>query len=193
MDTTASNAALVIEFHNIVNDAASRPPSPDPEAELMKRHFSGEEAVGQFPLTASPSILLHVLSSSGLDRSTQRIQGDEVTRGPHLLMWRLPTCMRIYTGGWFTISLSLSIPFSSPTPPQTPTSATLPRSHKPGGRGSSIKQHRLIGLRLAEIPCDPGIPDLAILFRYLCSGSLGVEFGRWGWLSDQFRSVVFVV
>uniref|UniRef100_A0A8R7PHD8 RCC1-like domain-containing protein n=1 Tax=Triticum urartu TaxID=4572 RepID=A0A8R7PHD8_TRIUA len=68
MDTTASNAALVIEFHNIVNDAAApRSPSPDPEAELMKRHFSGEEAEGQFPLTASPSILLHVLSSSGLD------------------------------------------------------------------------------------------------------------------------------
>jgi hypothetical protein len=67
MDTAASNAALVIEFHNIVNDAAPRSPSPDPEAELMKRHFSGEEAVGQFPLTASPSILLHVLSSSDLD------------------------------------------------------------------------------------------------------------------------------
>ena len=68
MDTTASNAALVIEFHNIVNDAAApRSPSPDPEAELMKRHFSREEAVGKFPLTAIPSILLHVLSSYGLE------------------------------------------------------------------------------------------------------------------------------
>ncbi|KAF7017017.1 hypothetical protein CFC21_030517 [Triticum aestivum] len=68
MDTTASNAVLVIEFQNIVNDvAAPRSPSPDPEAELMKRHFSREEAVGKFPLTAIPSILLHVLSSSDLD------------------------------------------------------------------------------------------------------------------------------
>uniref|UniRef100_A0ACD5V7I8 Uncharacterized protein n=1 Tax=Avena sativa TaxID=4498 RepID=A0ACD5V7I8_AVESA len=61
MDATASEAALVIQFHNIVNDAA------DPEAERAKRHVSGEEAIGQFPLTASPSILLHLLSSCELD------------------------------------------------------------------------------------------------------------------------------
>lgn len=68
MDATASDAAMVIEFHKIVNEAVSRSPSPDPETELMKRHFSGEEAIEQFPLTASPSILLHVvLSSTALD------------------------------------------------------------------------------------------------------------------------------
>ncbi|KAI5014572.1 hypothetical protein ZWY2020_055962 [Hordeum vulgare] len=67
MDATASNPAVVTEFHNIVNDVAPRSTSPDRELDLAKRHFSGEEAVGQFPLTASPSILLHVLSSSELD------------------------------------------------------------------------------------------------------------------------------
>lgn len=67
MDATASEAALVIQFHNIVNDAASHSPPRDPEVELAKRHSSGEEAIGQFPLTANPSILLHLLSSCELD------------------------------------------------------------------------------------------------------------------------------
>uniref|UniRef100_A0ACD5UQT4 Uncharacterized protein n=1 Tax=Avena sativa TaxID=4498 RepID=A0ACD5UQT4_AVESA len=67
MDATASEAALVIQFHNIVNDAAPHSPLADPEAERAKRQFSGEEAIGQFPLTASPSILLHLLSSCELD------------------------------------------------------------------------------------------------------------------------------
>ncbi|CAM0904131.1 unnamed protein product [Alopecurus aequalis] len=68
MDVPASEAALVIQFHNIVNDATSHPSCPtDAEAERGKRHFSGDEAIGQFPLTANPSILLHLLSSCELD------------------------------------------------------------------------------------------------------------------------------
>jgi hypothetical protein len=67
MDATASEASLVIQFHNIVHDATSQSPQRDPEDEHTKRHFSGEEAIGQFPLAANPSILLHLLSSCELD------------------------------------------------------------------------------------------------------------------------------
>jgi hypothetical protein len=67
MDATASEAALVIQFHNIVHDDTSLSPPRDPEAEPSKRHVSGEEAIGQFPLAANPSILLHLLSSCELD------------------------------------------------------------------------------------------------------------------------------
>ena len=67
MDATASEAALVIQFHNIVNDATSHSLPLDPDAEHAKRHFRGDEAMGQFPLTANPSILLHLLSSCELD------------------------------------------------------------------------------------------------------------------------------
>ncbi|XP_047064090.1 ultraviolet-B receptor UVR8-like [Lolium rigidum] len=67
MDATASEASLVIQFHNIVHDATSQSPQRDPEDEHTKRHFSGEEAIGQFPLAANPSILLQLLSSCELD------------------------------------------------------------------------------------------------------------------------------
>jgi hypothetical protein len=51
MDATESKASVVIKFHNIVNETTS--------------HFC--PSLQQIPLTANPSILLHVLSSYGLE------------------------------------------------------------------------------------------------------------------------------
>lgn len=67
MDATGSKAALVIQFHTIVNDASSRSSSPDREAEGTKHHCSVNEATEQFLLTVNPSVLLRVLSSCELD------------------------------------------------------------------------------------------------------------------------------
>jgi len=51
MDATDSKASVAIKIHNIVNEATSHSCPP----------------LQQIPLTANPSILLHVLSSYGLE------------------------------------------------------------------------------------------------------------------------------
>ncbi|XP_062185452.1 uncharacterized protein LOC133889033 [Phragmites australis] len=67
MDSTDSKASVVIKFHNIVNETSSHSSPSHPATDRSKRHCFGNEATEQCPLTANPSILLHVLSSYELD------------------------------------------------------------------------------------------------------------------------------
>ncbi|KAF0891689.1 hypothetical protein E2562_010905 [Oryza meyeriana var. granulata] len=68
MDATASKVSTVIQFHNIVSEATSDSSSSlHPAAERSKRRCFRNEAAGECPLTANPSILLHVLSTCDLD------------------------------------------------------------------------------------------------------------------------------
>jgi hypothetical protein len=67
MDATDSKASVVIKFHKIVNETSSHSSPSHPATDRSHRHCFGNEATEQCPLTANPSILLHVLSSYELD------------------------------------------------------------------------------------------------------------------------------
>uniref|UniRef100_A0A7N0R8D1 Uncharacterized protein n=1 Tax=Kalanchoe fedtschenkoi TaxID=63787 RepID=A0A7N0R8D1_KALFE len=66
MDITASGAPTV--QYNIPDPSITAlVPSPLPFYERLKRHCYGESSPGEFPLAASPSIVLHVLTACNLD------------------------------------------------------------------------------------------------------------------------------
>ncbi|KAL6652506.1 hypothetical protein ACP70R_011431 [Stipagrostis hirtigluma subsp. patula] len=69
MDAKNSEASAAIEIQNIVTKTISDSSSSSPPAssDRSPRHCYGNEATEQPPLTANPSILLHVLSSYGLE------------------------------------------------------------------------------------------------------------------------------
>ncbi|XP_006653534.2 E3 ubiquitin-protein ligase HERC2-like [Oryza brachyantha] len=68
MDATASKVSRVIQFHDIGSEVTSDSSStPHPAEERLQRRCLRNEAAGEFPLAANPSILLHVFSSCDLD------------------------------------------------------------------------------------------------------------------------------
>jgi hypothetical protein len=63
MDATDSKASVVIGLHQIVNETSSNSSPSNPATDHSQRMCDANEITEQIPLAASPSILLHVLSS----------------------------------------------------------------------------------------------------------------------------------
>ncbi|KAK9090248.1 hypothetical protein Sjap_023425 [Stephania japonica] len=66
MDATASGTPS-IQYHNIVDQQIASIVSPLPPFIRQQRHCFGDSSSGEFPLAASPSIVLHVLTGCNLD------------------------------------------------------------------------------------------------------------------------------
>ncbi|KAK9102344.1 hypothetical protein Sjap_019598 [Stephania japonica] len=66
MDATTSGPPS-IQYHNIVDQQIASIVSPLPPFIRQQRHCFGDSSPGEFPLAASPSIVLHVLTSCNLD------------------------------------------------------------------------------------------------------------------------------
>lgn len=67
MDATTSGTPS-IQYHNIVEQTiTSLVVSPPPTFQRQQRHCFGECTPGEFPLSANPSIVLHVLTGCDLD------------------------------------------------------------------------------------------------------------------------------
>ncbi|KAK9149312.1 hypothetical protein Scep_008069 [Stephania cephalantha] len=66
MDATTSGTPS-IQYHNIVDQQIASIVSPLPPFIRQQRHCFGDSSPGEFPLAASPSIVLHVLTGCNLD------------------------------------------------------------------------------------------------------------------------------
>ncbi|KAK9142078.1 hypothetical protein Syun_011478 [Stephania yunnanensis] len=66
MDATRSGTPS-IQYHNIVDQQIASIVSPLPPFIRQQRHCFGDSSPGEFPLAASPSIVLHVLTGCNLD------------------------------------------------------------------------------------------------------------------------------
>lgn len=64
MDATTSGTPTV-QYHNIPEQQI--PTSPGPSFNRQTRHCFGDATPGEFPLSANPSIVLHVLTGCNLD------------------------------------------------------------------------------------------------------------------------------
>lgn len=67
MDATTSGTPT-IQYHNIPDQPITAiVVAPVPNFQRNQRHCFGESTPGEFPLAASPSIVLHVLTACNLD------------------------------------------------------------------------------------------------------------------------------
>lgn len=67
MDATTSGSSSSIPFHTIVDPSLSLMPPLQQTFQRVQRHCFGDLTPGEFPLAASPSIVLHVLTACNLD------------------------------------------------------------------------------------------------------------------------------
>ncbi|RWW13260.1 hypothetical protein BHE74_00015177 [Ensete ventricosum] len=67
MDATTSGSSSSIPFHTIVDPSLSLMPPLQQTFQRVQRHCFGDLTPGEFPLAASPSIVLHVLTACDLD------------------------------------------------------------------------------------------------------------------------------
>lgn len=66
MDATTSGTSS-IQYHNIPDQPIALAASPVPTFQRQQRHCFGDSIPGEFPLAASPSIVLHVLTACNVD------------------------------------------------------------------------------------------------------------------------------
>lgn len=66
MDTIASGTDT-FQYHNFPEQPINALVASSPHSLQQVRHCFGDLAPGEFPLSASPSIVLHLLTSSNLD------------------------------------------------------------------------------------------------------------------------------
>lgn len=67
MDATTSGTPT-IQYHNITDQPIPTiVTSPGPSFNRQTRHCFGDATPGEFPLSANPSIVLHVLTGCNLD------------------------------------------------------------------------------------------------------------------------------
>lgn len=66
MDATASGASSV-QYHNISEQTIASLAPPPVTHQRQQRHCFGNASPGEFPLSANPSIVLHVLTGCNLD------------------------------------------------------------------------------------------------------------------------------
>lgn len=66
MDATTSGTPA-LQYHNLPEQPVSTASPPLSPFQRQKRHCFGDSTPGDFPLAASPSIVLHVLTECRLD------------------------------------------------------------------------------------------------------------------------------
>ncbi|XP_072981482.1 ultraviolet-B receptor UVR8 [Typha angustifolia] len=67
MDATSSGASPSIAFHSIIDEPLSLVSPLQQTFQRSQRHCFGDSTPGEFPLSANPSIVLHVLTTCDLD------------------------------------------------------------------------------------------------------------------------------